>query len=136
MKKFEIDSIFQKEFFIDEKLIKAYAELTGDKNPLHVDKEFVSHTKFNKCIAHAGLMFGFISNTLGTEFPGPGTVYVYQNLTFLNPVYANTRVLVKIIVKELLPKLGAIIQTNVIDEEGNSVCSGEAKIKLPEWCKK
>lgn len=136
MVKFEFGSIYQKEFFVNEKLINAYAELTGDKNPLHTNREFTSNTIFNKCIAHGGLIFGFISNTIGTEFPGPGTVYVYQNLNFLKPVYHNSKVLVKITVKELLPKFGAIIQTEVFDEESEVVCDGEAKIKLPEWCKK
>ena len=136
MVEFKAGNEFQKEFFITDKLIKSYASLTGDNNPLHTDEEFISSTKFNKRIAHGGLIFGLISNILGTDFPGPGTVYVYQNLSFLNPVYVDTKVIVKIIVKELLPKFGAIIQTDVVDDKGNTVCSGEAKIKLPEWCKK
>jgi 3-hydroxybutyryl-CoA dehydratase len=136
MEKFDTGSFFQKEFFVDEKLVKGYADLTGDKNPLHIDEKFTSHTIFNKCIAHGGLIFGFISKVIGTEFPGPGSVYVYQNLNFLKPIYYNSKVIVKITVKELLPKFGAIIQTEVMDESGDVVCDGEAKIKLPDWCKK
>jgi len=136
MEKIEVGSVFEKQFLVDEKLIIKYSELTGDKNPLHINEEFVSHTKFKKCIAHGGLIFGFISNILGTDFPGPGTVYVFQNLVFLNPIYADTLVVVKLTVKELLPKLGVLIQTDVFDIDGNLTCSGEAKIKLPEWCQK
>lgn len=136
MAEFENGSTYQKEFFVDEKLITEYAELTGDTNPLHLNSEFTSKTIFNERIAHGGLIFGFISNTLGTDFPGPGTVYVSQSLNFLKPVYYNSKVTVKIIVKEILPKLGAIIRTEVLNENDEVVCEGDAKIKLPEWCQK
>lgn len=125
---------YEEEFFIDDEMINNFAELTGDFNPLHTDDEFVKKTKFEQRIAHGGILFGLLSKILGTKFPGGGTVYIYQNMNFLLPVYPNTAVRVIIKVKELLPKFSVILQQEIWNSKGEMVCEGEAKIKLPEWC--
>jgi 3-hydroxybutyryl-CoA dehydratase len=132
--KIELSSKYEEEFFIDDEMVKNFAQLTGDFNPLHTDDDFVKKTKFEKRIAHGGILFGLFSRILGTKFPGGGTVYIYQNMKFLSPVYPNSRVKVIIKVKELLPKLSVVLQQEIWNSSGELICEGEAKIKLPEWC--
>ena len=129
-----LGSEYKEEFFIDDELINNFAQLIGDFNPLHTDIEFVKKTKFGQRIAHGGIFFGLLSRILGTKFPGGGTVYIYQNINFILPVYPNTKVNVIVKVKEVLPKLSVILQQEIWNSQGELVCEGEAKIKLPEWC--
>lgn len=130
----KLDSSYEEEFFISDELVRQFANLTGDINPLHTDNEFVKKTKFGQCIAHGGILFGLLSRILGTKFPGGGTVYIYQNMNFLLPVYPNTKVRVMIKVKEILPKFSVVLQQQIWNSNNELVCEGEAKIKLPEWC--
>ncbi|MBK6914552.1 MAG: MaoC family dehydratase [Ignavibacteriales bacterium] len=130
----KVNSCYEEEFFISDNLVQQFANLTGDINPLHSDNEFVKKTKFGQRIAHGGILFGLLSRILGTKFPGGGTVYIYQNLNFLLPVYPNTKVKVMIKVKEVLPKFGVVLHQQIWNSTGELVCEGEAKIKLPEWC--
>lgn len=130
----ELGSKYEEEFFIDDELIKNFAQLTGDFNPLHTNNDFVKKTKFGHRIAHGGILFGLFSRIIGTKFPDGGTVYIYQNMKFLLPVFPNTKVKVIIRVIELQPKLSVILQQEIWNSMGELVCEGEAKIKLPEWC--
>lgn len=66
--------------------VEAYAHLTGDLNPLHMDPEFASASRFGGRIAHGMLTAGLISAVLGMYLPGPGGIYLSQTLTFLKPV--------------------------------------------------
>ena len=62
--------------------IEAYAELSGDDNPVHLDEEFAASTQFQGCIVHGMLSAGFISKVLGTQMPGHGSIYLSQTLRF------------------------------------------------------
>lgn len=72
---------------ISEHDVYAYAGITGDFNPVHVNAVYAAETMFNKRIAHGMLYAGFISAVLGTQLPGAGAIYVSQQLRFLKPVY-------------------------------------------------
>ena len=72
--------------------IEAYAAVTGDSNPSHLDAEFASHTALQEVVGHGMWVGGVISTLLGTRFPGPGTVYLGQSLKFLRPVYVNSTI--------------------------------------------
>jgi len=72
---------------ISESDIYAYAGLSGDFNPAHVNEAYAQNTFFKKRIAHGMLTAGFISTILGTIMPGPGTIYLKQELNFLAPVF-------------------------------------------------
>ena len=67
--------------------VEAFARITGDTNPVHLDAVFAAETRFGARIAHGMLAVSYISAVLGTRFPGPGTIYLSQNVTFLKPVY-------------------------------------------------
>lgn len=65
----------------------AFAGCTGDTNPLHLDEEFARRSRFGRRIAHGMLVSGLISAAIGTKLPGPGTIYLRQELEFRHPVY-------------------------------------------------
>ena len=67
--------------------VKAYAELTGDYNPLHFDEAFVSRTKFGRLVAQGGITTGILHALVAMDMPGPGTVFLSQNWKFTAPVF-------------------------------------------------
>ncbi len=67
--------------------VKMFAELIGDYNPLHFDQEFTAKTKFGKLVVQGGLITGILNALVGTDIPGPGTVFMSQELKFIAPVY-------------------------------------------------
>ena len=71
---------------VSEGDIKSFADVSGDYNPVHMDEEYASGTFFKSRIAHGMLTASFISTVLGTRLPGPGCIYLSQNLRFLAPV--------------------------------------------------
>jgi len=116
---------------VDDKLVRGFADVTGDHNPIHVDDEFAKKTKFGQRIAHGGILFGIISRALAMEMPGPGTVYLSQLVNFRAPVFINDKVTLEVKITELLPKNGAKISTVIKKESGQVVMDGEATVKLP-----
>jgi 3-hydroxybutyryl-CoA dehydratase len=134
MNDFQENTSYSEEVWIDQAMVTGYAELLGDRNPLHLDKNFAAGTKFGEPIAHGGILFGHISRILGMEFPGPGTVYLSQLINFHNPVFIGERLRFELIVAERLPKDGATIGIRIMKRTGELVADGTAKIKLPNWC--
>ena len=72
---------------IDDKLVRAFAEVTGDRNPIHLDDETASKSRFGRRVAHGAILFSIISKVLGTDMPGAGTVYLSQVCNFKLPVF-------------------------------------------------
>ena len=88
---------------VSEADIVAFAEVTGDKNPVHLDAAYAAKTIFKEPIAHGMLTAGYISAVFGMELPGPGAIYVSQTLNFRGPVKVGDRVVAKVRVMELYP---------------------------------
>ena len=80
---------------VDDKMVRGYADLIGDHNPIHVDDAFAKKTKFGQRIAHGGILFGVISKILGMDMPGNGTVFLSQTVNFRAPVFINDTVTVE-----------------------------------------
>src|SRR5512147_2081652 len=72
---------------ITDEMIRAFANLTGDSNPVHLDDAYAATTPFGRRIAHGMIAAGLISATLANDLPGPGTVYLSQSLKFKSPVF-------------------------------------------------
>jgi acyl dehydratase len=117
-------------------MVDEYAELLGDHNPLHVNADFAAQTIFGKPIAHGGILFGLISRIIGTTLPGPGTVYLSQTLRFHKPVYVGERVIIRVVLMNELPKLEAVLKTEVLKADEELAAEGEARVKLPAWCRR
>jgi len=114
---------------ITSHMVETFAEITGDKNPVHLDEEYASKTIFKKRIAHGILSVGLISAVLGMEFPGPGTIYMKQDSKFLKPIYIDEEITIKITVKEKIEeKSRLILTTQIIKEDGKLAVDGEALV--------
>ena len=123
----------EKEFLVTEETGVAFAEVSQDKNPLHLDTEYAEKTRFGKKIAHGMLMGGYISSMIGMELPGEGSIYMKQELTFLRPVYYGDRIRVEITVSELqMEKKRAVLSTNCYNQNGEQVIAGSALVKPKE----
>lgn len=119
---------------ITEKDIRVYADIVGDTNPIHLSNEAARSRGFEKQVVHGMLTGSLISTVMGTIFPGEGTVYLEQNLKFINPVYEGERVTATVIVTEILkPEKGIYrLYTSVESEAGKNLIEGYAVVKYKE----
>ena len=116
---------------VTEADILMYAGVSGDTNPLHLNREFAAQTPFGECIAHGMLSAGFISTVVGTKLPGPGGIYISQNLRFKAPVKVGDTVMARIEITELIPeKKRAMFKTQCLAGD-TVVIDGEAQIMVP-----
>jgi|SRR5579871_1758265 len=107
--------------------VEAFARVTGDNNPVHLDESAAAATRFHHRIAHGMLVASYISALLGTEFPGPGTIYVSQTLSFLKPVFLGDSLVVSATVLKYRPDRAILtMATAVVNQRGEKVLSGEA----------
>lgn len=88
------------QFNIDESLVSEFAALTGDRNPIHLDAEFAKNTLFGRPIAHGMLISSYFSKLIAENYPGPGSIYLVQNIKFLKPCFVGDKITVKIILNE------------------------------------
>jgi len=118
---------------ISESDIYLYAGITGDFNPAHIDESYASQTFFKSRIAHGMLIAGFISAILGTRFPGPGTIYIRQELTFLVPVHVGDTITASVEVIERDPEKNRVrLKTLCRNQKGTVVLDGEALVSPPK----
>jgi 3-hydroxybutyryl-CoA dehydratase len=114
-----------------EALVNAYAELTGDFSPVHVDEAAAKQTRFGTRIAHGMLSAGFLSAVIGMDLPGPGTIWVAQALKFKQPVKLGDTITWRVEIKELFPeKKRATLSTVCKNQRGEKVIEGEGTILL------
>ena len=116
---------------ISESDILIFAGVSGDTNPVHLNQEFASETMFEGCIAHGLLTASYISTVIGTKMPGPGCIYVGQNLKFKAPVKAGDTVIARVTILETFPDKNFVkLQTQCLVGE-KVVLDGEATIMVP-----
>jgi 3-hydroxybutyryl-CoA dehydratase len=116
---------------VTEADIIAFADVTGDKNPVHLDADFAAKTIFKQRISHGMLTASYISAVFGTELPGPGCIYISQTLNFRAPVHIGDRVVAKVKVAELLPAKKRVRFDCVCSIDGKPVLEGEAVLMVP-----
>ena len=125
-------SIGQKASFtkqITERDVVTFAEISGDKNPLHLDAAYAEQTRFGARIAHGGFTFALISAALGTELPGPGTVYLSQSLKFIKPVYFDDTITAMVEITALRADKGIVtLKTECANQRGEKIAEGEAVV--------
>ena len=125
-------SVFSKT--IGECDVYQFAGITGDLNPLHVNAVKAEKMRFGKRIVHGMLTASFISTVIATKVPGPGTIYLEQNLKFVNPVYFGDTITARVTIIELLEHNRAKLNTTIINQEGEIVIAGVALVILPREC--
>lgn len=118
---------------VSETDVYLFAGITGDLNPAHTNEVAASKTMFKTRIAHGMLGAGFISAVLGMYLPGPGTIYMGQELKFTKPVHIGDTVTATATVEEIiLEKNGVILDTTVVNQDGEIVIKGKATVMPPK----
>jgi len=117
---------------LTEQDIKLFAVMSGDINPAHVDPEYALSSRFREVIGHGMWSAALISTVLGTQFPGPGTIYLGQNIRFLRPVKVGDTVTVKVTAKEKGAKGRIVLDTECVNQDGEVVVSGSAEVIGPK----
>ena len=117
---------------ITEADIQGFADLTGDRNPLHLDAQFARRSRFGRPIAHGLLVAGIISAALGTRLPGVGAIYVSQSLRFLKPVYPGDTVTATVEITAWQENKGVVtLRTTCANQSGDVIIDGEAVLLVP-----
>ena len=112
--------------------IQLFAAVSGDVNPAHVDALYAKSSHFHEIIAHGMLGGSLISTVLGTQFPGPGTIYLGQTLKFLKPVHIGDTLTVTVRVTSLdAAHRNVWLDTRCVDQHGDVVIQGEAHVIAP-----
>lgn len=111
--------------------IEAFAEVSGDTNPVHLDDAYAKTTPFGERIAHGMLSGAYISAVLGTRLPGPGAIYLSQAMRFRRPVKVGDLVVARATVKALDAAKGHVTLDTVCEVNGKTVVDGEALVIAP-----
>ena len=118
---------------VTETDVVLYAGITGDLNPAHTNEVAASKTMFGGRIAHGMLGAGFISAVLGMYLPGPGTIYMGQELKFTKPVHiGDTVTATATVVERIVEKNRLVLETVVTNQNGEVVITGKATVMPPK----
>ena len=118
---------------VSETDIYLYAGITGDFNPAHLNAAYAEKTFFKTRIAHGMLTAGFISTILGTLLPGPGTIYLKQEIRFLAPVRIGDTITARAEVTARVEEKNKItLKTTCTNQDGTAVLDGEAMVSPPK----
>jgi 3-hydroxybutyryl-CoA dehydratase len=111
--------------------IRAFAELSGDFNPVHLDDEFARTTRFGRRIAHGMLGASLISTVLGNKLPGQGAIYLSQTLQFLAPVFPGDTIIAKVTVTKIKEGRPIVtLETVCENQRGEMLIKGEAVVLI------
>ncbi|UQY33918.1 MaoC family dehydratase [Pseudomonas fulva] len=116
---------------VEERDILLFAAVSGDHNPVHLDAEYAATTMFKERIAHGMFSGALISAAVACTLPGPGTIYVGQQMSFQKPVKLGDTLTVRLEILEKLPKFRVRIATRVFNQHDELVVDGEAEIIAP-----
>ncbi len=116
---------------VSERDLILFAEVSGDVNPVHLDETFAAATPFKGRIAHGMFSGALISAAIACELPGPGTIYIGQEMSFLRPVRLGDVIRIELEVVEKLPKNRVKIATRVFNQDNKQVVDGVATVMAP-----
>ncbi len=123
--KLKIGDNHKEEFIITQEMVNKFAELSGDKNPLHIDKKFAAKTRFKKPIVHGLFSVTSFGKVMGTKFPGPGSIHVAQNLSFKRPLYPDTKYYDYIeLIRIVKEKHFGVFKTQIYDPNNKLIVDG------------
>jgi 3-hydroxybutyryl-CoA dehydratase len=118
---------------VSEADVYLYAGVSGDLNPAHINETYAQGTFFKTRIAHGMLTAGFISAVLGTQLPGPGTIYMRQELNFRAPVRFGDTITARVEIIDInTEKKRVRLKTTCVNQEGTLVLDGEAVVSPPK----
>ncbi len=118
---------------ISESDVYMYAGISGDLNPAHVNQVEAEKGMFKERIAHGMLTASFISTVLGMHLPGPGTIYLGQELSFKRPVKFGDTIEAKVeVIEKIEEKNRLILRTTCTNQHGEIVIDGKATVMPPK----
>jgi acyl dehydratase len=125
----EVGQVAERELTVTPEVVRAYAEITGDFNPLHFDEAFVAGTRFERLMAQGGIATGLLHALVAMDMPGPGSVFMRQRWSFPRPVYIGDTIRARAEVTAARPRRGiAELSFVVTNEDGETVLEGEATV--------
>ncbi len=116
---------------VTEADVVLFAGISGDTNPVHLNEEFAKETMFQGRIAHGMLSASFISTVLGTKLPGPGAIYLSQNLKFRAPVRAGDTVSATATITDIVAEKKRVVMQTTCSVRNQIVLEGEAIVMVP-----
>ncbi len=118
---------------ISESDIYLFAGVTGDFNPAHINESYAKNTFFKTRIAHGMLLAGFISGVIGMKLPGPGSIYIRQELKFVAPARIGDTITARVEVTQMQSEKNRItLRTTCTNQENTLIMDGEAMISPPK----
>ncbi len=122
-----------RELTVTDEMVRAYAEITGDRNPLHFDAEFAARTRFKRLMAQGGITTGLLHALVAMDLPGPGSVFVRQSWSFPRPVYIGDTIRAQATVKSVRERRNmAELEFTVENQDGETVLEGQATVYQAE----
>jgi len=114
---------------VTESMVKEFAKLSGDYNPLHMDENYSKSTKFKKRVCHGLLLTSFFSQLVGMHMPGKNALYLSQTVKFMSPCFIDEEICIEGEVIDKSPSTKIItIKTIITNSSGNCLINGEAKV--------
>lgn len=109
-----------------------FSEVSGDKNPIHLNEEYARQTMFGKLVVHGALAASIFSKIFANDLPGPGCIYLKSNLVFIRPIFLNENVSFTVKVKSILRDKRRIIFDCDAKSNEETCISGESQIYIPD----
>lgn len=117
---------------VTEDEVRCFAEITGDYNPIHMDEAWAADTPLQGRIVHGMLLAGLISSVIANKLPGPGTVYLGQELRFMHPARIGDEITATVRVRQVLPEQNTIVlAVNCANQAGQRLATGAATVQPP-----
>ena len=129
MEKIKIGDTFTQKVKFTQAQVNQFAEISGDCNPVHIDAEYAAKTPFGKPIIHGMFAASVFSKVFGTQWPGEGTIYMFQDIFFKAPAFVEVEYTAKFEVSEVNEeKHRGVIQCILEDSDGKAIIVGQAKL--------
>ena len=133
MSKIKVGDTYTEKVRYTQANVDVFAEISGDNNPIHINAEYAAKTPFGKPIVHGFFAGAIFSKVFGTTWPGEGTIYMFQEMSFRAPVFVENDYIAKFEVVEVNDeKHRGVIKCTLEDAEGKAAIIGEAKLMHKE----
>lgn len=124
------DKVSMKRIATEDVVIK-FAEISGDNNPVHLSEEYASKTIFGSRIAHGLFCLGMVSNLIGMQLPGEGSILVNESVKYRKPVYINDEIETTVEVTDFIYEKNKVIMSiSCVNQKGEVVLDGVTEVKV------
>lgn len=130
---FSVGQNYSETFRVDESTVQSFAELSGDRNPIHVDPQEARAYGFPRQVAHGALTVAFLSKMVGMKIPGPGAIWMKQSVEWVKPVFVGDEIELDVVVEKVSRSTGVLaLRVRAKNQRGETVMDGTARVKAAE----